>query len=141
GDQAPDFALPDDEGNLVKLTELLKRGPLLLYFYPSDFTPVCTKQACMFRDIYQDMASAGVRVVGISPNDPASHRKFRQQHSLPFPLLSDPTKQTIRAFGAEGPFGIGVRRMTYLIGPDGKVQHSMVADLRVGKHEEFARQA
>ncbi|MBI3893971.1 MAG: peroxiredoxin [Candidatus Wallbacteria bacterium] len=140
GSVVPDFELQDEAGKMVRLQDLLG-GPLLLYFYPADFTPVCTKQACMFRDIYQDMVAAGVKVIGISPQDPASHVRFRAQHSLPFPLLSDPDKRTIRAYGADGPFGLGVRRISYLIGPDRTVQHAIVADLRVSRHETFAAEA
>jgi thioredoxin-dependent peroxiredoxin len=141
GAKAPDFELQDDTGNTVRLSDLLKTGPVLVYFYPADFTPVCTKQACMFRDIYAQMKSAGVSVVGISPQGPASHARFREQYQLPFQLLSDPDKATIKAWGADGFFGMGVRRVTYLIGADGTVQHSLVADLRVGRHEQFAREA
>ncbi len=140
GDTAPHFELEDHEGKRVSIDDLLS-GPLLLYFYPADFTPICTKQACMFRDTYESMVSAGVKVVGISPQDAASHARFRQEHSLPFPLLSDPTKATINAFGATGPLGIGVRRITYLIDPDKTIQQALVADFRVNRHEQFAAEA
>ncbi|MBI4868501.1 MAG: peroxiredoxin [Candidatus Wallbacteria bacterium] len=141
GDIAPDFELTDDSGNQVKLSKMLETGPVLLYFYPADFTPVCTKQACMFRDIYANMRAAGVHVLGVSPQDPASHARFRKEHALPFPLLADPDKSVIRIYGANGPLGIGVRRVSYLIAPDRTIQQVVLADFRVSKHEELAQSA
>lgn len=140
GDRAPDFELPDDRGRTVRLSELLKDGPLVLYFYPADFTPVCTKEACMFRDTHAELAAQGIRVFGISPQPPDIHSKFRKSYSLPFPLLSDPERIAIQAYGADGFLGL-VRRISYLIGKDGRILDSVQADLQVGRHRDFVRRA
>ena len=141
GDTAPDFTLPDQDGNSVCLSDLLAQGPVLLYFYPADFTPGCTKEACDIRDMHEDISDVGIRVVGISPQDGKSHTRFRQKHRLPFTLLADTDKSVVRAFGADGPLGIGVRRATFLIDPDQTVRDVVVADVRIGRHTEFIREA
>ncbi len=141
GDHAPDFELPDQDGRLLRLTALLKNGPLLLYFYPADFTPVCTREACAFRDLQPRLTAADTMVVGISPQDSASHARFRQQHGLNFTLLADPDKRVIRAYGCDGPLGFGVKRVSYLIGQDGCIMDSARAALRVRPHAALAKQA
>ena len=141
GDRAPDFTLPDQDGRDVSLAELLEDGPLVLYFYPADFTPGCTKEACTIRDMHGEIAAAGMRVVGIAPQDAASHARFRAQHKLPFTLLADRDKSVIRAWGVDGPLGIGVRRATFLVGGDGIIRDAVLADIRIGRHEEFIRAA
>jgi peroxiredoxin Q/BCP len=141
GDAAPDFALPDQDGNSVRLSDLLTEGPVLLYFYPADFTPGCTKEACDIRDMHEDISDVGIRVLGISPQDENSHTRFRQKHRLPFTLLADTDKSVVRAFGADGPLGIGVRRATFLIDSDQTVRDVVVADVRIGRHTEFIREA
>jgi peroxiredoxin Q/BCP len=141
GDRAPDFTLPDEDGRSVSLTGLLADGPIVLYFYPADFTPGCTKEACDIRDLHDELVDAGVRVVGVSPQDGSSHARFRARHGLPFTLLADEDKVLIRAFGVDGPLGIGVRRATFLIGADGVIRDSVLADLRIGRHAEFIRRA
>lgn len=139
GDVAPDFDLEDDRGERVRLRDVLDRGPAVVYFYPSDFTPVCTREACMFKEAHAELARRGVQVVGISPQDRASHAKFREAHGLPFSLLCDPAWTTIGAWGARGPLGLVVRRITYAVGRDGKVQDAVEAMLRVGKHEDLVK--
>lgn len=141
GDRAPDFTLPDQDGRDISLPELLEDGPLVLYFYPADFTPGCTKEACTIRDMHGEIAAAGMRVVGIAPQDAASHARFRAEHKLPFTLLADRDKSVIRAWGVDGPLGIGVRRATFLVGGDGVIQDAVLADIRIGRHEEFIRAA
>ena len=141
GARAPDFTLPDQDGRDVTLAELLEDGPLVLYFYPADFTPGCTKEACTIRDMHGEIAAAGMRVVGIAPQDAASHARFRAQHKLPFTLLADRDKSVIRAWGVDGPLGIGVRRATFLVGGDGVIRDAVLADIRIGRHEEFIRAA
>jgi peroxiredoxin Q/BCP len=141
GSQAPEFDLEDQDGQHHTLKSLLARGPLILYFYPADFTPGCTKEACTFRDLQTDLVRAGLRVVGVSPQDAESHKKFAAQHKLNFPLLADPDKKVVRAYDVDGPLGFGVRRGTYLIGADGKIQDSVLADLRIGAHEQFVKAA
>ena len=107
GERAPEFTLPDETGTDRSLTELLSTGAIILYFYPSDFTPGCTRQACTFRDLHAEIERAGLRVVGISPQGPASHAKFREKHRLPYVLLSDEHKTVIKMYGLNGPLGAG----------------------------------
>lgn len=139
GDKAPDFELPDQDGRPVRLSDACGDGPVIVYFYPADFTPGCTKEACTIRDMHADIAASGVRVLGISPQDAASHDRFRKRYGLPFTLLADPAKTVIRAYGVDGPFGIGVRRATFLVDADRVVKSRVVADLRIGLHEDFVR--
>lgn len=141
GDRAPEFTLPDQDGRPVSLRNLLADGPLVLYFYPADFTPGCTKEACSIRDMHDEIAAAGMRVVGISPQDATSHARFRDQHQLPFTLLADPGKAAVKAWGVDGPLGVGVRRATFLVGADGVIRDAVLADLRISRHEEFIRKA
>lgn len=141
GDHAPDFTLPDQDGNPVSLGGLLADGPIVLYFYPADFTPGCTKEACSIRDMHDEIAAAGMRVVGVSPQDAASHARFRDQHKLPFTLLADPAKTAVKAWGVDGPLGVGVRRATFLVGTDGVIRDAVLADIRISRHEAFIREA
>ncbi len=141
GARAPEFVLPDDTGEEVSLSDLLQNGPLILYFYPADFTPGCTKEACAIRDIHDDLLSVGLTVVGVSPQDSESHTKFRDKYELPFTLLSDTDKTVVNMFGVDGPMGIGVRRATYLIAQDRTIQDAIVADIRIGRHTDFLRKA
>lgn len=141
GSKAPEFNLSDQDGKRHSLQSLLSTGPLILYFYPADFTPGCTKEACSFRDLQSELLAAGLRVVGVSPQDSDSHRRFAAKHGLNFTLLADPDKQAVKAYELDGPLGFGVRRGTYLIGQDGRIQGSVLADLRIGAHEAFVRQA
>lgn len=141
GSRAPEFVLPNDEGVEISLTDLLADGPLILYFYPADFTPGCTKEACSIRDIHNDIQSVGLQVAGISPQDEDSHRRFREEHDLPFTLLSDPEKVAIKMYDVDGPFSVGVRRATFLITQDRKIQDAVMADVRIGRHQEFIEKA
>ena len=141
GDRAPDFELPDDSGRMVRLADLLRDGPLVLYFYPADFTPVCTKEACMFRDVHQELAARNVRVFGVSDGAGDSHARFRERHRLPFSLLSAPGRVVARAYRALGPLGLWVKRISYLIGPDGKILDAAGGDFRLGGHREFVARA
>lgn len=141
GTEAPDFTLPDEENRDTSLSSLLRDGPLVLYFYPADFTPGCTKEACSIRDLHDDVVSAGLRVVGVSPQDVDSHVRFSKEHRLPFRLLSDPDKRVIRLYDVDGPFGIGVRRATYLVDRDRRILDAVQADFRIGRHEQFVREA
>lgn len=141
GQRAPDFTLEDQDGKKRSLQSLLEKGPLILYFYPADFTPGCTKEACTFRDLQKDLVKARLRVVGISPQDAESHKRFAAKHDLNFPLLADPDKRVVKAYDLDGPLGFGVRRGTYLIGTDGLIKDRVLADLQISKHEEFVARA
>jgi len=141
GDDAPDFQLPDQDGKEQRLTRLLGGKPLILYFYPADFTPGCTKEACDLRDLHTRILASGLRVVGVSPQPPETHRRFREKYALPFILLSDEDKTAIKAYGVDGPLGIGVRRATFLIDAKRRIADAVLADLRIGRHQEFVERA
>jgi peroxiredoxin Q/BCP len=124
GEAAPDFTLADDTGATVRLADL--RGQrVVLYFYPADDTPGCTRQACAIRDGWGDIEVTGARLFGVSPDDVESHARFRAKFDLPFPLLADTGHRVTEAYGfwAERPNGrMGVVRSTVLIGPDGMIE-------------------
>ena len=130
GDTAPDFTLPDADGKPVSLSSL--RGKqVIVYFYPAAMTPGCTTEACDFRDSLSSLAAAGATVVGISPDGPARLAKFRDRDHLTFPLVSDPDRSTLTAYGAYGEkqmYGkpvVGVIRSTFVIGEDGRIEDAM----------------
>jgi peroxiredoxin Q/BCP len=141
GTRAPEFTLPDADERAVSLRSLLATGALILYFYPADFTAGCTREACQIRDLHPQIHSAGLQVAGISPQSPQSHREFRDKYGLPFILLCDPERCVVRMYGVRGPFGIGVRRATFLIDPNGTILDAVAADLRIGAHARFVRAA
>jgi peroxiredoxin Q/BCP len=127
GDAAPDFTLADADGKPVSLSDYRGRR-VIVYFYPAASTPGCTKQACDFRDNLGELGTAGLDVLGVSPDKPAKLAKFRDAEGLTFPLLSDPDKEVLTAWGAFGEkqmYGktvTGVIRSTFVIDPDGKVE-------------------
>ncbi len=126
GTKAPAFTLSDDQGNKFKLSDL-KGNPVVLYFYPRDDTPGCTKEACAFRDRYDEMKKLGAHLFGVSDDSAESHAKFREKYSLPFPLLVDEKHTMLEKYGAwreknmYGKKSIGIQRSTYLIDANGKV--------------------
>jgi peroxiredoxin Q/BCP len=126
GEKAPAFTLAADDGKKVKLADL-KGKPVVLYFYPADDTPGCTKEACAFRDRSADLKKLGAVVLGVSPDDVASHVKFRDKFKLNFPLLADPDHAVAEKYGAwreKNMYGkkfMGIVRSTYLIDKDGKI--------------------
>lgn len=126
GAKAPAFTLASDRGDKVKLSDLAG-SPVVLYFYPKDDTPGCTKEACNFRDRLGEITKLGAKVFGVSPDDVASHGKFRDKYTLNFPLLADPEHKIADKYGAwreknmYGKKSMGIQRCTYLIGADGKV--------------------
>ena len=141
GERAPEFTLPDDTGKDRSLTELLSLGAIVLYFYPADFTPGCTRQACTLRDLHSDIQRAGLSVVGVSPQSPESHTKFRDKYSLPFVLLSDQDKAVVKMYGVNGPLGFGVRRASFLIDRGRRIRDAVLADFMIGRHADFVRKA
>jgi peroxiredoxin Q/BCP len=126
GDTAPEFSLPDADGNTVSLSDYRGRK-VIVYFYPAASTPGCTKQACDFRDSLAELGDAGLDVVGISPDKPAKLAKFRDAEGLTFPLLSDPDKAVLTAWGAFGEKTMygktvqGVIRSTFVVDENGKI--------------------
>lgn len=141
GDVAPEFILPDENGEDVSLTKRLQESAVVLYFYPADFTPGCTREACAIRDIHDDILSVGLEVIGVSPQDRDSHRRFKEEHNLPFTLICDTEKIAVRMYDVDGPMGFGVRRVTYLVSQGQKIQSVLQADLKIGKHEDFIKKA
>ena len=132
GDEAPDFTLPDADGNPVSLSAL--RGQrVIVYFYPAALTPGCTKQACDFTAAMPDFSKLGLAVLGISPDPPAKLAKFREKERITFPLLSDQDKSVLTAYGAYGEkmnYGktiMGVIRSTFVIDADGKIEKALYA--------------
>lgn len=129
GTNAPAFTAPDQNNNTHKLSDYLDKW-VVLYFYPKDNTPGCTKEACSFRDSYHQLQKMGVVILGISRDSVESHKKFADKHSLNFPLLADPDKEIIEAYGAWGIKKIfgrkfqGIKRITYLINPKGQIERA-----------------
>lgn len=127
GDKAPAFSLPDADGNTVKLSDF-KGRKVIVYFYPAASTPGCTKQACDFRDSLSELNEAGLDVIGISPDKPEKLAKFRDAQGLNFPLLSDPEKKVLTAWGAFGEKSMygktvqGVIRSTFLVDEKGAIE-------------------
>ena len=122
GDHCPIFSLPDSLGKDIQVNDYLGQKILVLFFYPKDDTPGCTKEACAFRDAYADFVDLGCEVFGISSDAAATHQNFQQKHQLPYPLLSDSQKKVRQQFGVPGNlFGLIPGRVTYVIGLDGKV--------------------
>ena len=128
-ENAPEFSTTDDQGNVFSLSDY--RGErVLLVFYPGDDTPVCTRQLCDYRDGIESFAGLGVTVVGISPDDAASHRAFKQKHGLPFVLLSDPDLEVAGLYGVRSWAG-GMKRAVFLIDERGVVQYGHVESVAV----------
>jgi peroxiredoxin Q/BCP len=141
GERAPEFTLPDDTGADRSLTDFLTAGAIILYFYPADFTPGCTRQACTLRDLQTEIQKSGLQVVGISPQKPESHARFREKYQLPFALLSDEHKTVIKMYGLNGPLGIGVRRGSFIIDGSRRIRDSVLADFMIGRHRDFVQKA
>src|SRR5690625_1199050 len=138
GDTAPEFALPDDQGNIVRLSDF--RGQIVvLFMYPKDNTPGCTMEACAFRDRYERIQQAGAVVLGLSPDSAASHARFKAKHNLPYPLLVDEGAQTASAYGAwkeKSMFGRrfwGIERSTFIIDREG-ILRKVFRKVRVRGH-------
>ena len=140
GSTAPEFELKDQFSSPTSLNQLLANGDLILYFYPNDFSPVCTAETCAFRDRYEDVANIDTQIVGISPQSVASHRRFANSFGIQFPLLADDRKKVIRAYGVDGPMGFGVRRVTFHIDSSGVIQNRVVSDLLVSSHTDLIRE-
>ncbi len=141
GDPAPDFTLMSDSGEPVTLSDFRGR-PVVLYFYPKDDTPGCTTEACEFRDAYDVYRDRGAEVLGVSPDDVASHEKFKSKHGLPFTLLADPTHEVAEEYGVWGERSyagrkyMGINRSTFVIDKDGKVARAMLGIKPAGHAQE-----
>ena len=140
GARAPEFALDDQNGKRVALADFRGKKNVVVYFYPKDDTPGCTRESCAFRDQFSDFSDAGAEVIGISSDSVASHKKFAEKHRLPFTLLSDPGGSVRKAFGVPSSLGVLPGRVTYVIDKKGVVRHAFNSQLNPAKHVEEALQ-
>ncbi len=141
GDKAPAFRGTLQDGSEFDSTALLGKKSLVLFFYPKDGTPVCTQQACAFRDAYADFMAHDVEVVGVSGDSPARHRWFAEKHALPFPIISDPDNALRKLFGVPRALGIFPGRVTYVIDREGIVRMAYNATLAAEPHVQKALEA
>jgi len=141
GDTAPDFSLPDQTGTTRTLKELLADGPVVLFWYPAAMTTGCTKEACHFRDIAAEFEAAGAQRVGISADPVDKQRQFDEMHDLGYPLLSDEDKTVAKAYGVTRRLLPGNKRMTFVIGQDGKLVDVIASELNMDIHADKALEA
>ena len=140
GDPAPPFSGTDQHGVALRSEELLAKGPLVLYFYPKDFTPGCTREACLFRDAFEDLSGLGASIVGVSVDGGESHKRFAERYRLPFSLLSDPDRALAKRYEILRPLGIlGARRVTFVIDQEGYVRGAFHHELSMGSHVRDVR--
>jgi peroxiredoxin Q/BCP len=147
GEKAPDFDMTSSDGRRIKLSDYIGKKNVVLFFYPGDFTPVCTKESCQFQDLYKDLQGKDTEVIGISSDDDESHRKFAEKYKLKFPLLADTKMELVKAFrlqegitGALGKLFGRVNRYTFVIDKEGKVAGVFHAEISAGVHTEGARE-
>jgi len=138
GDQAPPFTATLQDGSTFDSAALLGRRALVLFFYPKDNTPVCTREACGFRDAYEAFRAVGAEVVGVSSDSPASHQAFAAKHRLPFPIISDPDRALRKLFGVPNPLGFLPGRVTFVIDKQGVVRLAFSALLVSDDHVKKA---
>jgi peroxiredoxin Q/BCP len=141
GSKAPDFTLPSQSEEMVNLSDYLGNRPVVLFFYPKDDTPGCTKEVCAFRDSFEDFRKLDAEVIGISSDSVKSHRSFANKHDLPFTLLSDEGGKIRRLYGVPNTLGLFPGRVTYLIDRGGVVRHVFSSQLGFVNHVEEALQA
>lgn len=145
GKKAPDFSLPDQNGNKVKLSGF-KGKYVVLYFYPKDDTSGCTKEACNFRDSFPKFNNADAVIIGVSPDSVASHKKFAEKYNLPFTLLADEDKKVVEKYGVwkeKSMYGkkyMGVERTTFIIDPEGKIK-KIFPKVKVDNHHNEVLEA
>jgi peroxiredoxin Q/BCP len=134
GDKAPDFTLPSQTGEPVRLYDRLGERVVVLYFYPKDDTRGCTAEACGFRDSYEAFADAGAEVIGVSSDSVGKHASFAGKHELPFTLLSDQGGRVRKSYGVPATLGVLPGRVTYVIDRDGTVRHTFNSMTNIGQH-------
>ena len=139
GDKAPDFTLPSQMGDDVTLSEFVGKKNIVLYFYPKDETTGCTKEACTFRDNYEELTKLGAEVLGVSGQSVESHKSFASHHGLPFILLSDEGNKVRELFGVPSSMGIIPGRVTYIIDKKGLVRHIFNSQTQAQRHVEEAK--
>ena len=140
GDKAPDFTLPSQLGDDVALSEFFGKKSVVLYFYPKDESPGCTREACSFRDSYDVFTGLGAEVLGVSSQSVESHKSFATHHGLPFILLSDEKNRVRQLYGVSGTMGIIPGRVTFIIDKKGVVRHVFSSQLQAEKHVAEARE-
>ncbi len=127
GKPAPAFTLQDNSGNFFNFLESIKVSPAILVFYPGDFTPVCTKQLCDYRDHIEQFHNLGMQLFGISKNDRASHKKFAEEHRFPFPLLTDPNNKVAKQYGCSSLFMLGnISRAVFIVNTKGIILYRYI---------------
>src|SRR5262249_54724741 len=141
GTSAPDFALPDRGGKTVRLSDFRGKKAVVLYFYPKDDTPGCTKEACAFRDQYEDFQNAGAEVIGVSSDSESAHEKFAGKYKLPFILLADRGGTVRKQYGVPATLGVLPGRVTFVIDKQGVVRHSFNSQLQATRHVAEAIEA
>ena len=141
GDTAPDFTLPSQAGERVSLKDFLGKKAVVLYFYPKDDTPGCTKQACAFRDDHERFGVLEAEVIGISSDPVRSHERFARNHELPFTLLSDEGGEVSKMYGVPNTLGLFPGRVTYVIDKEGVVRHVFSSQFGATRHVEAALEA
>jgi thioredoxin-dependent peroxiredoxin len=140
GDRVPSFKLLDQDGKLVDMTEHIGKKPLVIYFYPADFTTICTMEAHAFREMHEEFQKQGAEIFGISSDSIVTHKKFAVEHELPFELLSDPDNEVRKMFGAFGIAGTP-GRVTYVADKEGVIRMVFSSALKGKKHSEEAMKA
>ena len=140
-DLAPEFSAQDQNGKTLSLSSLLERGRLILYFYPKDFTPVCTAQACTFRDASEELATLSANVVGVSGDTDDSHQRFGAKHNVPFSLIADPERRIIELYGAVMPILHRTLRVTYVIDTTRNILGAFHHELSAAKHLSDVKRA
>lgn len=138
GDKAPDFELQSQTGENVRLSSFLGKKVVVLYFYPEDESPGCTREACSFRDSYELFKDLGAEVIGVNSGSIESHKEFASKHNLPFSLLSDKDDEVRKLYGVPSTLGLIPGRVTYLIDRDGVVRHIFSSQFQPEKHVEEA---
>jgi thioredoxin-dependent peroxiredoxin len=141
GDLAPEFSAQDQHGKTITLAGLLEHGRLVLYFYPRDFTPVCTAQACTFRDASTDLGALGANVVGVSGDPIDSHQRFAEKHAVAFSLIADPERRIIKPYRAMLPIINHTLRVTYVIGANRRILGAFHHEFSAAKHLEDVKRA
>jgi peroxiredoxin Q/BCP len=134
GSKAPLFSLPDQQGKIVNLSDMIGKTSLVIFFYPKDESYGCTKEACSFRDNYEDFREAGAEVIGISSDDASSHQSFAKKHKLPFILLSDINKKAAALYGVGTTLGVLPGRVTFVIDKQGVIRMKFSSQLNFQKH-------
>ncbi|MFW5925809.1 MAG: peroxiredoxin [Myxococcota bacterium] len=140
GDVAPAFRGTDQRGHEVDLEALVEQGPVVLYFYPKDFTQVCTQEACLFRDAYADLKDEAAEVVGVSVDADDTHRRFAEKYDIGFPLLSDKSRRISKDYGVQRLFGLFTKRVTFVIDRERRIRGVFHHELSADKHVQDVRQ-